>query len=644
MATTDGPHIYGRMLREPFPGPTPKSDDSRVEKAGFAAANLLVPRIVNCPSEDIFIPLHQPRFLVAPSFYRFSWKDLIPEFFSFYPFHLKNISVELFRDIPVLPRRSATRPVAASLVVHLLAIPLLPILLQVFPTQPRNPQYSQIRQNSVIYYHLQKLGNFPRMPQVSPFGPGSSPGSGSPLTQTSEKAASQNLASLFAISRPHVPDNTRQTILQPNMPPELKIRNDLKVPNLVGRLSQPAKPRIQYAANDVRPLQPKAVMTRIEVPKLSVASPPQSTSPAALTVAQSRVAVPIGVAGTPIISAAHGTTDLTDAPSVSSGNSDGANLNSLPMTQARVGVPLGGAPGPITPIARGQGTELADAPTFDAGVAEGQRLMLLSTEPGPSTEVLSLPAGNRLGQFAIAPIVSRPGSPGGKREPATSGGVGGHGAGGNESSGVGPGVYGGGGANASSSGFISLKGSRGSIILADPGPGAIEQMVFALPASALLRHNALVVSAGPIGGGGSNVYGELPCGKIYTVFLPTGSKPWSLQFCDKKPNQTATERSARTTVVRTELPLIPPEAKESYDFERLPLPAEKEHKFIILKGAISEDGSVENLEIHQGLMPTMDAAAQLAFSRWKFKPAIRSGKPVRVEILVAIPTDSPKPR
>jgi hypothetical protein len=154
----------------------------------------------------------------------------------------------------------------------------------------------------------------------------------------------------------------------------------------------------------------------------------------------------------------------------------------------------------------------------------------------------------------------------------------------------------------------------------------------------------LVVSAGPIGGGGSNVYGALPCGKIYTVFLPTGSKPWSLQFCQKAQSQAPVETRARATVVHTEVPLIPPEAKKSYDFERLPLSAEKAHKFIILKGAISEDGTVEELEIHEGLLPTMDAAARLAFSRWKFKPAMRSGKPVRVEILVAIPSDSPNSR
>jgi hypothetical protein len=644
MATSDGQHILRRMLREPTADPKAISDDGRAVTAGFAAANLLVPRTVNCQPDETFIRLYQPRFLSPPSFYRFPWKELIGEFLTFYPLHLKNISVEVFREIPVLPRRFAARPLAVSLIFHLLAIPLLTTFLQLLPTQQRNQDHSQFRQNSVVYYHVQKLGNVPRMPQLSPFGPGSSPGSGSQPEQTPAKAAPQNLASLFAISRPHIPDNTRQTILQPNMPPELKIKNDLKLPNLVARQSQPAKPRIQYAANDVRPLQPKSVATHVEAPKLSSVAAPESMSLATLTVAQSRIAVPIGAAAAPIISTGHGATDLTDAPSFSSVNIDGANPSSLPITQSRVGVPLGGASAPVTSNARGQGTQLESAPTFD-GAGMGASLTLLSVEPGPAAEAASLPPGSRLGQFAIAPVVSGQGSPGGKGELTTSGGVGGNGSGGNESSGVGRGTSGGGGGNASSSGFISLRGGNASdAVLADPGPGAIAQMVYALPESALLRRNTLVVSAGPIGGGGSNVYGALPCGKIYTVFLPTGSKPWSLQFCQKIANLLPAENRAQTTVVHTELPLIPPEAKKSYDFERLPLSAEKAHKFIILKGAISEDGTVEELEIHQGLLPTLDAAARLAFSQWKFKPAMRSGKPVRVEILVAIPSDSPNAR
>jgi len=38
----------------------------------------------------------------------------------------------------------------------------------------------------------------------------------------------------------------------------------------------------------------------------------------------------------------------------------------------------------------------------------------------------------------------------------------------------------------------------------------------------------------------------------------------------------------------------------------------------------------------------MDAAAKLAFSKWTFKPAMKGGKRVNIEILVGIPSDPPK--
>ena len=62
---------------------------------------------------------------------------------------------------------------------------------------------------------------------------------------------------------------------------------------------------------------------------------------------------------------------------------------------------------------------------------------------------------------------------------------------------------------------------------------------------------------------------------------------------------------------------------------------------IVLKGVLGEDGTIGNLEVYQGVLAEMDQAAQLALSRWKFKPAMRANKPVSVEILVGIPAEIP---
>ena len=84
---------------------------------------------------------------------------------------------------------------------------------------------------------------------------------------------------------------------------------------------------------------------------------------------------------------------------------------------------------------------------------------------------------------------------------------------------------------------------------------------------------------------------------------------------------------------------MPPDfdSDSRFDFQRLPVPPGKALKMIVLKGSLQEDGTIEGLEIYQSIVPDMDEAARVAFGRWKFKPAMRGGKPVAVDILVGIP-------
>ena len=172
-------------------------------------------------------------------------------------------------------------------------------------------------------------------------------------------------------------------------------------------------------------------------------------------------------------------------------------------------------------------------------------------------------------------------------------------------------------------------------------PSLVPGMVYAVPADLLLklRKNPLVVSAGPIGGGGLNIYGALPCGKIYTVFLAMPGQNWTLQYCQRGTSRPTPAPENLSTVIHLEPALVPPDAEARFDFQRLPVPREKQHKLIILKGIIREDGTVDQVQVYQGLMPQMDEAARLALSRWKFKPALRAGKPVALEILVGIPAE-----
>jgi TonB family protein len=90
--------------------------------------------------------------------------------------------------------------------------------------------------------------------------------------------------------------------------------------------------------------------------------------------------------------------------------------------------------------------------------------------------------------------------------------------------------------------------------------------------------------------------------------------------------------------------ILPPWAEEQFDFRRPPVPRDKEDEFIILRGVLRADGTVDELKVHQGIQPLADQAALAAFKRWKFQPALRDAKPVEVEILVGVPAHLPGTR
>lgn len=294
-----------------------------------------------------------------------------------------------------------------------------------------------------------------------------------------------------------------------------------------------------------------------------------------------------------------------------------------PQPQLTIPVSGGGAP-----IQRSDRTASAANSTGPAG------LILLGVDPAAAKDQFSLPAGNRFGQFSIAPPPAAAGAPNGDPHVASS----------TEKPPVAP-VSG--EASPPVESPMSISGPD-----AGGGGGALDprlpiNMIYPVAAPPLnVRRNTMVISAGPTGGGGLNVYGALKCGKIYSVFLPMPARNWSMQYCDASAKPSAVSYEGYTTVLRLDNPLVPPDVDltHRFDFKRVPLPADKAHRSIILKGVISTAGAVENVVVYQGVQPKMDDAAKLAFSRWHFKPATRDGKPVAVEILVGIPPETGEDR
>jgi len=136
------------------------------------------------------------------------------------------------------------------------------------------------------------------------------------------------------------------------------------------------------------------------------------------------------------------------------------------------------------------------------------------------------------------------------------------------------------------------------------------------------------------------VYGALPCGKVYTIFLPMPGKSWVLEYCAHQSGEIKSAQPAGG-VVQMEVGLLPPSVDEQFDFHRLAVPEKDADKFIVLRGLIDKDGSISEVHVFQGVQPEMDAVAALAFSNWKFKPAMRAALPISVDVLVGIPVRVP---
>ena len=442
--------------------------------------------------------------------------------------------------------------------------------------------------NEIVYYPLATPQDHRPLPRIAPPGPGGRPGRGTQPEDDPKPGSSTLHKDLTVISNPIHPDNNHQTIIQPSSPPDLIIKQDLKLPNVVfgNPLAKPKAP-LQAYTSAVKPNE--TVQTKVQ----DVAAPQ-----------------------TPVTDQGLKFTALTPA-----------------TAQPSLPVPLALTPG----AARGaSAAAAAGGITGDVNPGDPNGLLIMGTDPAVGGASISLPPGNKYGAFSISPAGGEPGSPGGVPG-GGAGGTGGIGAGGDESAGIGSGKSGGGGGGltiAAAPISVSERGGAGNHSSVDALLAGGE--IFPVITPARVRRNSLVISAGGVGGGGLGIYKALQCGRIYTVFLPMPAATWTLQYCQQDDSQTKANPSASSRVVQLDEGLLPPDPIDKFDFRRLPVPVDDMRKMIVLKGIIRDDGVVDSLKIYQGVLQEMDQIALAAFSKWKFTPARRGGKSVPVQILVGI--------
>jgi len=121
---------------------------------------------------------------------------------------------------------------------------------------------------------------------------------------------------------------------------------------------------------------------------------------------------------------------------------------------------------------------------------------------------------------------------------------------------------------------------------------------------------------------------------IYSVYLSVGApKDWILQYCIPFGEGNSAEASGAVIKLGNPSPLTAP-------FPRVTFRPFFDHRpgtYLMLHGFITAEGKFQDLKLLGAGDPRSTAVVIAILNRWEFRPATQDGRPVRVEILLAIP-------
>lgn len=297
---------------------------------------------------------------------------------------------------------------------------------------------------------------------------------------------------------------------------------------------------------------------------------------------------------------------------------------------------------------RKQSGEVAPAPEvgspqITAANGNPAAFIALSATPGPPAPNVQPPQGNLSARVSISPDGKRPGVPGGSPNSPPGGNgnanggpesAAGEGKGGSEKNSMGVSISG--GNPPANNGVSGLGGPSQKISSPSPRPLILKTDPKANASDTPERTGPPDFAALPPGAKPEQIFATK---KIYTlnVNMPnmnssTGS--WILHFSELRTNPDVPHMVSPDLAGPAPLRKIDPKYPPSLISDRV----EGE---VILYAVIRRDGSVDSIQLVQGLDEQLDANAMAALSQWKFRPASKEGQPVELEAIVHIPFHIP---
>jgi len=425
------------------------------------------------------------------------------------------------------------------------------------------------------------------------------------------------LAKQEILSVPPNPDNNHQTIVTP---PNIKLKQDVAMPNIVAWTAVPAAQPIAASARSASQRRLPQLETQVVGPTADVSqvkpklqTPPELLPPVvepALTADQLKLRTgeinmaqmdpQVGAPKLPV--PAQRVSSLTD--------------NSAKKAEAS-------APGP-QPNVQGIGSSKS----------QGQ-VIALSLNPSDVRGPIAVPEGNRSGEFHASPG-GRPDAPGTPNVTGTGSGTGtgkgsGNGNGAGNENGLPPGISVGApppGATTSAVAGTPTKPPAGS---SDAANKAI--IAAAMKPSIPSIHERQpppsppTLSDDPDRSIESRIFGSRRSYRLIMNMpnLTSSTGSWIIHFTELKPTNDKSALSAPVATMKVD-PAYPPDVLR-----------DKVEGKVTLYAVIRADGSVDEIRVLDSLDSRLDATAMRALSRWHFQPATKNGEPVALEAVVEVP-------
>ncbi len=492
-----------------------------------------------------------------------------------------------------------------SSLLHLLGVVAIYGLTIVWIHQPRIAKVS-VPKNTLERYEISQY-----LPPVKSSHPKSEAVRRRPQKADPELASQE----IVAIDPGH--KSTLQTIVNPAKPQLLN--QDTPLPNVVAWTSTPSPAPVARNHPLVFPFSPpQAVPPPQEVVKRNLTNlvlpdvPPDAVAPAAQPVNRNLRALNV-----PVQPAAA----VPPAPSSIQRNLGDVNLAyNTPAVEAPK-LPMPEQQASTAPPTGAQGRQASSVPpsqpiTAGTGKAQGQevgQLLALNAQPIAPAGNITVPEGNRPGEFAAGPS----GHVGATARPEIKAGENSVPGGQTEGSGTPTGIF---------VGDPPKKVTGNAVVASVPQPPPTvlprpdvhtdvpARVTNDVPASARIENQVF---------GGKRYYSM----SLNMPNLTSSAGSWIIRFAEMNPKPGAPNENLSAPVALYKVdPAYPADLRR-----------DRVEGVVVLYAIIRSDGSVGEVRILEGVQDDLDHNASTALQKWHFRPATKDGLPVDLEAVIRVP-------